>query len=222
MDQLHPALQRFIEQVERQARAEGKLRRTVGPLERMFLQKVWGPEFQFNFEGLHAEYPFRDFRGRDRYVDFVYTKGGNRLVIELDGYTSHVRDIDEDEYDDHLERQNDLILQGWMVLRFSKRHILRHPMRCREKIKQSIGHWWTVVQGNFEQGAVSLWESRKQSITRIALRQGGMLRTRDITRHFQICRRSAHYWLQKMAAEGFIEPVRANQRITAYRIPDIP
>ncbi len=88
---MHPELRRFIDSFEREAREEGRLRHTLGHAETRFLERVWGPFMNFNFEGLKPEYPFFDFEGGQRFVDFYYSRGPVKLIIEIDGYTTHAQ-----------------------------------------------------------------------------------------------------------------------------------
>lgn len=77
---LHPAVAEYIDQFEQAAKQSGQYRKSIGKYERLFLQEVWGPAFQYRFDGLHAEYPFKDFKGGERFVNFVYVRNGIRLV----------------------------------------------------------------------------------------------------------------------------------------------
>ena len=73
----------------------------------------------YNFDGLKPEYPFLDFEGGQRFVDFYYSKGPVKLIIEIDGYTTHARQISKSKFRDHLRRQNRLMYSGWFLLRFT-------------------------------------------------------------------------------------------------------
>jgi hypothetical protein len=61
----------FIEQFEREAIEKGLYRKQLGRSEIIFLEQVWGPAFQYQFDGLKAEYPFKDAKGGQRFADFV-------------------------------------------------------------------------------------------------------------------------------------------------------
>lgn len=214
----HPAVSKFTEQFERECQQQFRYRRTIGPAEKLFLEEVYGPAFQYNFDGLRAEYPFKDFKGGDRFVDFVYVKGGMRLVIEIDGFETHAKAITSTEFDDHLMRQNDLVLQGWLILRFSASQIKRQSMVCRRQLMQTIGYWWSITLGNYEPGDRSIWETRRRAAIQIASRQGGDIRTADLAKHFSIHRKTAHQWLSRFAAEGVFEPQLSKVRIALYRL----
>jgi very-short-patch-repair endonuclease len=136
---MHPDLFKFIEQFEREAVEKGLYRSKVGEAELTFLNEVWGPAFHYNFEGLKVEYPLKDFKGGQRFADFVFIKNGAKILFEIDGFTTHARNISPGEFDDHLRRQNDLILSGWLVLRFSANQVQKQPQVCQRQLKQAFG-----------------------------------------------------------------------------------
>lgn len=213
---MHPATQRYVEQINHLAKLNK--RDPLNGLAVRFLDQVWGPVFDYRFEGLEAEMPFRDIRGKQRFADFRYTDGIVRTAIELDGYTTHAKNISSAQFDDHLERQNDLLLQGWFLLRFSSGMVIEKPEVCRRQLMQALGRWHYVRAGGLSEERASIWEFRMQRIVRIALRQGGYVRPRDVTRAFKISSHTASEWLRKLARDGWLEPVGGVQRITGYRI----
>ena len=58
-----------------------------------------------------------------------------RLVIELDGRSHHTRVGDFDR--DHT-RHNDIVREGWTVLRFTAQQVLRQPQEFVETIRETI------------------------------------------------------------------------------------
>lgn len=214
---MHPAISKFIKEFEENARRNRSYRTKIGTAEMMFLENVWGPVFQFNFDGLRAEYPFSDSKGGDRFVDFIYRHANIKLVIEIDGYTTHARNISSVEFDDHLDRQNDLLLTGWFLLRFSARQVEHKQSECQAKLQRAIGHLWSLTNGASDMHA---WEIRKQSLIQLAFRTGGHLRPVDVARQFHLHSRTAQHWLKRFAAEGFFEAAGGSVRTTVYRLAD--
>ncbi|GGG77062.1 hypothetical protein [Paenibacillus radicis (ex Gao et al. 2016)] len=216
---MHYELTRFIEAFEREAVQNGKLRSKLGRMELLFLEQVWGPAFSYRYEGLTAEFPFRDYKGGQRFADFVYTRNGTRLLIEVDGFTTHARDINHGEFNDHLSRQNDLILSGWLLLRFSAWQVEHQPERCSQTLMQAIGYWWSRTYGPQSGDNLQLWEIKKQLITQFAIRREGKIRPDDVTRLFQVSRRTASNWLRKLLEEGVLTcPSPEAKRITYYHL----
>jgi hypothetical protein len=214
---MHPNLRKFIADFEREAAISGSYRKKLGGGEILFLEAVWGPGFNYDYTGLKAEHPFKDSRGGQRFADFVYVRRGMKLIVEIDGFTTHLRDISPAEFDDHLRRQNDLVLSGWTVLRFSTRQLERNPSACIRQLKQGIGHLWSVSMSKHAAGE-SIWLSRREEIIQLAMHRDGMLRVSDVAESFCIGPRTASGWLRRFAAEGMLVPASGSVRITAYKL----
>lgn len=217
---MHVELVNFINRFEEKARRTGQLRRTIGKAELAFLEKVWGPAFHYNFDGLEPEFPWTDFKGGERFADFVYTKGGIKLLIEIDGYTTHAKNISEKAYEDHLERQNDLVLQGWLIIRFSARQVMQKPMNCQQKVTQAIGHWWATMNREVYDKGADIWVYRKKVIIQAAYQAGGVIHVADLSRIFGISPRTARDWAYRFVREGLIEPIRSKKQNSAYQLKD--
>jgi hypothetical protein len=71
--------------------------------------------------------------GRRMKIDFAYPE--LKIAIEVDGYVTH-RTIDELQDDD--ERQNLLVDLGWIVLRFTWRHVHNEPDYVAERIRRHV------------------------------------------------------------------------------------
>lgn len=99
----HPEITKFIDEHEREALLKGSYRKKLGRLELTFLEAVWGPAMGYSFAGLKAEYPLKDLKGGQRFADFVFVRNGMRLMIELDGFTTHARDISPTRSDARAE-----------------------------------------------------------------------------------------------------------------------
>jgi hypothetical protein len=215
---MHEAVRRFISEHEKKAKEQGNYRSQLGVLEIAFLEGVWGPAFQYNFDGLYAEYPLKDFKGGERFVDFVYVKDGIKLLMELDGYTAHAREISPGDFDDHKTRQNDLVLSGWMVLRFSGNQVRRKTQTCQRQIFQAIGHWWILVHTGLDGRPADIWEYRKRRVVQLALSNGGRVRNSQVAKEFDIVNRTANKWMVRFVEMGAFEPVSKGKRITQYRL----
>lgn len=214
----HPNLRAFIEQFEREATRLGSYRSKLGEVEMLFLRQVWGPGFQFNFGGLRAEYPFRDFKGGQRFIDFVYILHGIKLLIEIDGFTTHARNISPAEFDDHLARQNDLVLAGWIVLRFSANQVERTPQVCQRQIKQAIGHWWSLTHGRLTAKEADHWSLRRNCLIDLANRHSGRLTPIQVADEFEISRTSAVQWIRRFVDEGLFTAQDQVKRVRSYTL----
>lgn len=117
-----------------------KLLRGIDHAPKLFLRNVWWPIFGQLLD-LTPEFEVRDFKDGYRYLDFAWIYNGVEIAIEIDGFGSHWRDIDRWQFDDHLFRQNDLVLDDWIVFRFSFDAIKDHPRRCQQLILHAKGKW---------------------------------------------------------------------------------
>ena len=117
-----------------------RLKQGLGDAELLFVRELWWPAFG-NFDGLHPEYEVRDFKDGSRFLDFAYLKPGLMVCIEIDPYGTHYGKISRWQYDDNLERHNDLVIDGWKILRFSRDQLVNQPRRCQLKIQQALGKW---------------------------------------------------------------------------------
>ena len=87
-----------------------------------------------NFYILYPEFEVKDFRDGTRYIDFAYIRQGLKLAIEIDGYTTHASQISRTQFSDGLIRQNDLMIDGWKILRFSYDDVKDRPRMCEQII----------------------------------------------------------------------------------------
>ena len=75
-----------------------------------------------------------EHEGRRIRIDFAYPD--LKIAIEVDGYVTH-RTVDE--LQDDAERQNLLVELGWIVIRFSWRHITGAPDYVAARIRRILG-----------------------------------------------------------------------------------
>jgi very-short-patch-repair endonuclease len=214
---MHPAVKTFIEAFEKESRERYLVQRTLGRYQTAFLESVLGPALHWNFEGVRVEYPFRDVKGGDRFADIFIERGPMKLVIELDDYASHVK-ISQGVFADHLFRQNSLVLRGVMVLRFANWQIEHKPEACRAIVEQALGHWWSLLQAERGHDPASMWTARRERVVRIAVQNGGVIRTADLVQWFEIPRRTAYEWLQRFVDEGVLEAEQRGLRISRYKL----
>ncbi|CAM3907610.1 DNA-binding response regulator [Mesobacillus thioparans] len=155
-----------------QARTGERLRRLQEghkQAEMLFLKQVWWPLF-YQFKHLHPEYEVDDFKDGKRYLDFAYIRPGIRICFEVDGYGPHLKNISRWQYSDNLERQNQLVIDRWTVIRFSFDQVKENPRRCQQVVQQVIGRW---LGDELDQTSLSFLE---KEVLRLVIRKG-----KDIT-----------------------------------------
>lgn len=75
-----------------------------------------------------------------RKIDFAFRSPDNRkIAIEMDGYGPHVANLTREKFDEQLIRQNELILDGWQVLRFSFDQCVNQAADCVAAIRSLVG-----------------------------------------------------------------------------------
>lgn len=184
----------------------------LGHAETQFLQTVWWPAFgQFN--DLYPEYEVHDFADRDRYIDFAYIKPHYRIAIEIDGKGTHWQNITLDQFNDHARRQNDLIIDGWHVLRFTYDQITRFPKSCQKTVVQLIGR----LSGDVRQEWLGI-PALNQGTLDLAAHLDRPIRAKDVATRFGVTSRTATRHLRQLAESGWLEPETRGQRVHAYRL----
>lgn len=192
-----------------------RLREGHGHAEKAFLELVWWPAFR-TFRGLHPEDEVFDYDGRRRFLDFAYLDDHVKLALEIDGYGPHVTELSRWQFANQLRRQNQLVLDGWAVLRFSYDDVQEHPRMCQQVLQVFMGRrrW-----GERQEGL----SFRERAILTMALHLGRPLTPGDVCRHLEIERHLSYRLLGQLRRKGYLEPVRGRQRIRAYRLaPWVP
>jgi very-short-patch-repair endonuclease len=71
------------------------------------------------------------------YLDFVvFCKNGNKLAVEVDGYTFHHESTDQIDYD--TMRQNDIELDKWSFLHYTSKQIQDERTPYLEQIQEKV------------------------------------------------------------------------------------
>jgi superfamily II DNA or RNA helicase len=88
--------------------------------EKLFLTEFLYPILGPNLLKLIPQRPFIDSTGRCRKIDFAYVTDKTKLALEVNGETYHAEGIIPNEmFDDNLFRQNEILGNGYKMLRFS-------------------------------------------------------------------------------------------------------
>lgn len=188
-----------------------RLKEGHGHAEALFVKQVWWPAFG-NLQYLHPEFEVSDFRDGYRYLDFAYLRKGMQLAIEIDGYGPHLRNASRIQFSDHCRRQNDLITDGWKILRFSYDDVKDSPRYCQQTIQQFLGRWL----GEETQTIDADW--REKELLRICLKANRPVTPQHISHHLGITPKTARQWLKHLTAKQWLEPAGGSTRIRAYRL----
>ena len=78
--------------------------------------------------------------GRRLWLDACYV--AERIAIELDGRAYHVM---SEDWEDDLSRQNAIVLDGWLVLRFTARDLRERPEAVVASVRRALSLWGRSV-----------------------------------------------------------------------------
>jgi hypothetical protein len=193
-----------------------RLKEGHGHAERLFLQNVWWPEIG-HFEFLQAEYEVRDSNDRPRFLDFAYLRFPHALCLEVDGYGTHHRDLDRRGFSDGLDRQNDLVIDDWKVLRFSYDDIKDHPRKCQDTLRRGLDHWY----GKGHEDTLLQLPLKMREIIRLAIEKRAPITPREVCARLGVGNRHARYLLQRLSEEGTLLPASGSQRVRSYSLPPV-
>jgi hypothetical protein len=199
-----------------QARTGERLRRLQEghkQAEMLFLKQVWWPLF-YQFKYLHPEYEVDDFKDGKRYLDFAYIRPGIRICLEVDGYGPHLKNISRWQFSDNLERQNQLVIDRWTVIRFSFDQVKENPRRCQQVVQQVIGRW---LGDELDQTSLSFLE---KEVLRLVIRKGEDISPIEVEKYLKLSDKTVKKVLSQLVEKKMLIPTSGTKRIRSYRLGD--
>lgn len=121
-----------------------RLRRLVkhhGFGEKILLEQALWPVLG-TLEHLHPEYEFIGSDGSRYFIDTALIRRPRPTAIESDSFSSHARDIDRAQFSRGLDRQNEMVLADWNILRFSVDKLKDNPHACQNAIRRMLVCWY--------------------------------------------------------------------------------
>ncbi|MGO4185559.1 DNA-binding response regulator [Paenibacillus sp. TAF43_2] len=184
--------------------------------EQLFAIHIWWPVLG-SFDYLHPEYEINDYRDGSRFLDFAYVRPPYRISIEIDGYGPHHKQASRRKFSDDRFRQNQLVLDNWIVVRFSYDDIGERPRQCQQFLQQLLGKLYGLESS--EKLALPLPASYRE------LLRWGQQRERESTftpkevQHLLgVSHCTARKYLQHLLQQGLLEQASGHKRIRTYRI----
>ena len=105
--------------------------------ERLFVNDFLYPMLGPNIRHIEPQHPFLDRSGKCRRIDFAYHGPMAKIALEVNGESYHAEGIIPDAmFDENLFRQNEIIRQGYELVRYSYSQ-LQSP-QWREIIQESL------------------------------------------------------------------------------------
>lgn len=199
-----------------QARTGERLRRLQeghNHAEMLFLKQVWWPLF-YHFKYLHPEYEVDDFKDGNRYLDFAYIRPAIQICFEVDGYGPHLKNISRWQFSDNLERQNQLVIDGWTVIRFSYDQVKEKPRRCQQIVQQVIGQ---RLGDEPNQTSLSFLE---KEVVRFAIRKGEAITPIEVEKYLQLSDKPVKKVLSQLVNKKMLFPASGTKRVRSYRLGD--
>lgn len=190
-----------------------RLERGHGHAEKRFLVAVWWATFR-QFSHLHPEYEIHDYRDGYRYLDFAYIQPHLRIAIEIDGLGPHWRNISSWQFDDHCQRQNHLVIDGWYVLRFTYNQINEQPRLCQQAIQQMLGRWLNSAT------SLSQLTIFERETVRLAAKSILPITPKDVCLQLDIGSDYAQRLMRGLARKQWLQPASGSVRIRSYNLHD--
>ncbi|MEH7275419.1 DNA-binding response regulator, partial [Neobacillus vireti] len=177
------------------------------------LKQVWWPLFS-QFRYLHPEYEVDDFKDGKRYLDFAYIRPAIRICLEVDGYGPHLKNISRWQFSDSLERQNQLVIDGWTVIRFSFDQVNEKPRRCQQIVQQVIGR---CLGDELDQTSLSFLE---KEVLRLAIRKGEAISPIEVEKYLKLSDKTVKKVLSELVDKKMLIPASGTKRVRTYRLGD--
>ncbi|MFL8937455.1 DNA-binding response regulator [Rossellomorea oryzaecorticis] len=198
---------------ERKGERLRRLQEGHNQAEKLFLKQVWWPSF-YHFRYLHPEFEIDDFKDGKRYLDFAYIRPAIRICFEVDGYGPHLKNISRWQFSDSLERQNQLVMDGWTVIRFSYDQVKEKPRRCQQVVQQVIGRW---LGDELDQTTLSYAE---KEVLRLAIRKGKAISPIEVEKYLKRTDKTVKKLLTQLVDKKMLIPESGIKRIRSYRLAD--
>lgn len=198
----------FIEQhlASRTGERRGRLERGHRHAERLFLQNVWWP-LRGDFVDLHPEYEVLDSQRKSYFADFAFLPGPIKLLFEIKGYASHVRDMDRLKYCNELNRETFLYGMGYQVISFAYDDVEQRPEVCIMLLRLVISRYLMVEAPNGK------LKPDEKEIMRFVNRQAGNVRPKEVASYFELDPKTVSRILTKLCEKGWLTPVKRGMGI---------
>jgi hypothetical protein len=197
----------------RRGERRGRLERGHLHGESLFLRNVWWP-YRENMDNLHPEYEVLDWRGRSYFADYAWLPGYMKLLIEIKGFGTHVRDMDRQGYCNEMNRETFLQGMGFRVISFAYDDVKQNPELCITLLRMVLSRYQP------SQSPVSRAILAEKGIIRLAIQLARPIRPKDVQIHFEVDHKTAVRMLQKLCDKGWLTPSLrgTGERVVRYEL----
>jgi predicted HTH transcriptional regulator len=142
------------------------------------------------------------------------------LALEIDGYGPHLQKITRAQFSDQWMRQNDLMLDGWKVLRFSFDDVKERPRMCEQLLQQFMGKWF----GGGTQSSRLHLSAEEKEIIRFVLRNKGSVKPQEVCALLNVEQQKARRLLHMLRKKDVLVTAgQGKQRVYGYVLsPSFP
>ncbi|MBO9610954.1 MAG: DNA-binding response regulator [Paenibacillaceae bacterium] len=189
-----------------------RLKERHGFGEKCLLQHGWWPVVG-SLADLHPEYPFATLNGNHYFMDIAYLRAPKPTCIEADDFGSHARDADRGSFSRGLDRQNEIVLAGWNILRFSLDKLKEKPFECQNHIRRMLLEWYG--QDHAALLDLSVYE---REIVRLAARTNTSITPRDVSQLLGKSDRFARDHLHNLEKKQLLEAASGTRRKRSYKL----
>lgn len=185
---------------------KGRLERGHQHGETLFLRNVWWP-LHGHLEHLHPEYEVLDWRRRSYFADFAWLPGHVKIIWEIKGYDTHVRDMDHNRYCEELNRETFIQGLGFRVISFAYDDVAHRPDLCITLLRILLSHYKP------EQAPVDLATRTEKEVILLAFQLARPIRPKDVEEHLDVNFRTAVRYLQALCTKGWLRPLPCGKGI---------
>lgn len=197
----------------RSGERRGRLARGQNHAESLFLKQIWWI-LRGNFDHIHPEYEVLDWRGRSYFADLAWLPGYVKLLIEIKGYASHVRDMDRQKYCNELNSETFLHAMGYQLISFAYDDVEQRPALCIALLRMVLARYQASPS------PVTRVQMAEKEVLRLAIQLAEPIRPKDVELHFGIDHRTAVKILKQLCSKGILSPTfnGSGQRIVRYTL----
>lgn len=192
-----------------------RLRRLVkryGYGEKLMLEQacwpVWG-----TLDFLHPEYEFIGSDGEQYFIDTAYIRGPGPTALEADSYRFHARELDRDQFSRGLDRQNEIVLADWNILRFSIDKLKENPLACQNTIRRMLVCWYGDEESYMR--GLNIYQ---RELVRAVIRSAEPISIEEACQLLGKKDRSTRSALRSLVDMNLFESASGNERIHRYQL----
>jgi predicted HTH transcriptional regulator len=130
------------------------------------------------------------------------------------GYGPHLKNISRWQFSDSLERQNQLVIDRWTVIRFSFDQVKENPRRCQQVVQQVIGRW---LGDELDETSLSFLE---KEVLRLVIRKGEDISPTEVGKYLKLSDKTVRKVISQLVEKKMLIPASGTKRIRSYRVGD--